>query len=150
MQSYKSYIIVAIQAVLILAVIGIGRGTENSSPLFSWTGLTMQFIGTVILLIAVIDLRKSLSVFPKPVKHGELQIQGLYRYVRHPMYTGVLLLCAGIAMQRAHMMPYLATIALFGLFSYKARYEESLLKAKYKNYSEYAKKTPRFFPGFKR
>lgn len=72
---------------------------------------------------------------------------GCIPVVRHPMYVGVLTLSLGVYVSGNTVLHYLPIAALYALFTYKARYEEQLLIAKYHGYKSYMKRTPRFIPG---
>ena len=107
-------------------------------------------IGLVILGLSFLALGKSLTAHPIPAKHGELVTDGLYRFARHPIYTGVL--AVGLAMTLSGgLFPHvLFFIALVVLLNYKASFEEQLLRARYEGYASYAEKTGRFLPKLKR
>ena len=78
--------------------------------------------------------------------HGELKTGGLYRLVRHPVYTGVMALAVGAALGSGSVAKALAAAALVGWFMLKARWEETRLRAAYPGYDDYAARTPRFVP----
>ncbi len=141
----KSWLYVIIQVVL-LALLVVIPGQTNVPSILRAVSQTLEIIGAAILLAAIYDLRHSLSVLPRPVPSGRLEITGLYRYVRHPMYTAVLTLSLGIALGSNRPEKYLVFAGLVVLFTLKARYEEALLSAKYPRYSDYLAKTPRFIP----
>jgi protein-S-isoprenylcysteine O-methyltransferase Ste14 len=107
-------------------------------------------IGLVILGLSFLALGKSLTAHPIPAKKGELVTDGLYRFARHPIYTGVL--AVGLAMTLSGgLFPHiLFFIALVVLLNYKASFEEQLLRARYEGYASYAAKTGRFLPKLKR
>lgn len=107
-------------------------------------------IGLVILGLSFLALGKSLTAHPIPAKQGELVTDGLYRFARHPIYTGVL--AVGLAMTLSGgLFPHvLFFIALVVLLNYKASFEEQLLRARYEGYASYAEKTGRFLPKLKR
>ena len=107
-------------------------------------------IGLVILGLSFLALGKSLTAHPIPTKQGELVTDGLYRFARHPIYTGVL--AVGLAMTLSGgLFPHvLFFIALVVLLNYKASFEEQLLRARYEGYASYAAKTGRFLPKLKR
>jgi len=82
-----------------------------------------------------------------PPKH--LVVKGLYRFVRNPMYAGVLLLLAGesLAFQSLRILTYAAIVFvvanLFVIF-----YEEPALKRKFgAEYEEYLRSVTRWIPG---
>lgn len=142
----KSWTFVIIQALLFgLLIIPKDNRVSTSSTLFV-IGSIILSVGATILLISLYDLRKSLTPLPLPKKNGELQIHGLYRFVRHPMYVGVLVLSLGILVLYYSILNCIILIALYVLFSVKARYEEKLLTARYPEYKGYIQRTPRFIP----
>jgi protein-S-isoprenylcysteine O-methyltransferase Ste14 len=142
----KSWMFVVVQAVLLLLLIFFTDSSTEPSKSVVILGNVLKIIGFIILLISIYDLRKSLTVMPAPKEHGVLQIKGLYKYVRHPMYVGVLTLSLGIAVSSGSALKYLIVFALYILFTYKARYEEKLLESKYPDYKSYMNKTRRFIP----
>lgn len=83
---------------------------------------------------------------PEPSQEAVLKTGGLYRYVRHPIYSGVLLLGAGIALTSGSLIAAGAAVLLFIDLSIKARLEERFLRERFENYADYALRTPRFFP----
>lgn len=117
---------------------------------FFWLGTTCEWIGIVGILVAALSLQRSLTAMPIPKANGKMTRQGLYRFVRHPMYTSVLLFSFGIALYYGNLYKYLLVGLLLTLFYFKSSYEESFLSQKYSDYSSYAKVTPRFLPRLRR
>ncbi len=115
-----------------------------------WLGTTCEWIGIAGILAAAFTLRRSLTAMPIPKEDGKMARQGLYRYVRHPMYTSVLLFSLGIALYSGTLYKYLLVGSLVVLFYFKSSYEESFLSKKYPDYLNYAKVTPRFLPKLQR
>jgi protein-S-isoprenylcysteine O-methyltransferase Ste14 len=78
----------------------------------------------------------------------ELVVHGLYRYVRNPMYVGVISVLKGhfLWFQTARHLLYLW--ALFLLFhGFIVLYEEPALKRKFgESYERYMQQVPRWFP----
>ncbi|GAC1391899.1 MAG: hypothetical protein NVSMB46_06110 [Candidatus Saccharimonadales bacterium] len=109
-------------------------------------GSVLELLGGTGVLLSAITIRSSLTAVPLPKKHGRLGTTGLYKYVRHPMYSSVLVLSLGIALHSGNILKYLLVISLFVLFSYKSKYEEHYLRLKYPGYAEYTKRTPRLIP----
>jgi len=142
----KSWLFVTVQALLLGLLIFSQSSVNTTSSTLQLFGNTLKLIGLIILLISFYDLRKSLTALPLPKKNGELQVRGLYRYVRHPMYAAVLVLSLGIAISSGSVFKYAVLLALLLLFIVKASYEERLLLAKYPSYKLYIKKTPRYIP----
>ncbi len=142
----KSWLFVVVQAALLILLVFFTDTTTKPPDSVVFIGSILKVIGGLILLISLYDLRKSLTALPLPVKNGVLQIHGLYYFVRHPMYVGVLTLSLGIAVSGGSIQKYLLVLGLFVLFHYKAKYEESLLLVKYPRYKKYIQTTRRFIP----
>jgi protein-S-isoprenylcysteine O-methyltransferase Ste14 len=142
----KSWLFVSVQGVLLAVLIFFTDSAAAPSGVVVVVGRVVELIGAVTLLISFYDLRKSLTALPMPKQNGVLQTHGLYKYVRHPMYVGVLTVSLGIAIASGSLWKYLVVLALYVLFSLKARYEETLLVAKYPGYAAYMQATRRFVP----
>jgi len=137
---------VFVQAVILALIIFLGQSVGPRTHHFATMGWICEWLGVVGILISAASLRKSLTAVPIPKVEGTLSTTGLYRYVRHPMYSSVLLLALGIAMQSGSIIKYLLVIALYLLFYAKSRYEETYLIIKYPEYAEYSSRIPRFIP----
>ena len=90
--------------------------------------------------------RSGPSALPTPNQQADLITSGLYKHIRHPIYTGVLLVAFGITILHGHIIILIASILLVGLLTYKSLYEEDLLHAQYPQYGEYMQSTGRFLP----
>ena len=111
----------------------------------------LLFLAAVVILgLSFLALGKSLTAHPIPAKQGVLVTDGLYKYARHPIYTGVLALGAGMTLLGGLFPHILFFVALVFLLNYKASFEEQLLRARYEGYASYAVKTGRFLPKLKR
>lgn len=118
----------------------------NIPEIFRTVGLIVALNGIVILIISMLQLNKNLSPFPSPKTDTKLIQEGLYSFIRHPIYTGILLLALGYASYSNSFYKFLITICLFLLFYMKSSYEEKLLNKKFSDYKLYKKSTGRFFP----
>jgi protein-S-isoprenylcysteine O-methyltransferase Ste14 len=103
-------------------------------------------VGVVVVLFAGLRLGSSLTPLPIPKDDGELTTGGLYRFVRHPIYSGVLLSALGLVVFGASLTHLLGWFLLFVVLSVKASGEEKMLAQKYPTYENYAKSTGRFVP----
>lgn len=105
-------------------------------------------VGVALGVWAIIAMRiGNFSVMPEPVAHGALVTRGPYRFVRHPMYTAVLLTCIGATLLHATPLKLLWLIALAGVLLVKIRREESLLVQCHAEYDAYRDKTNALIPG---
>lgn len=136
----------AVQAVILGLLIFLDTSLGFDVKRFVLIGTMLEWLGGIGILLSAITIRSSLTAVPLPKEHGKLGTTGLYKYVRHPMYTSVLLLSLGIALLSGNLIKYALVVGLYLLFYFKSTYEERYLRQKYDNYKEYAKRTPRFVP----
>lgn len=139
--------VVAVQGGLLLAFFLSPR--REDWPLPGWleaAGSTAVAVGAVVLGLAAINLGRSLTALPTPAARATLRTGGLYRFVRHPIYAGLLALVFGGAATSRSVVRLGLAAALLGLLTGKAAWEEAMLRERYPGYDEYARRTPRFVP----
>jgi protein-S-isoprenylcysteine O-methyltransferase Ste14 len=103
-------------------------------------------LGLVIMVLGGTTLGRGLSATPLPNAHAQLRTGGLYRFVRHPIYSGLLLAAAAITVASGSVFRLVVFVLLAVLISVKARWEETRLVARFEGYGAYAARTPRFVP----
>lgn len=87
------------------------------------------------------------NIRPVPRQGAQLVVHGPYRWVRHPMYTALLLACAGLGVMSPPMWAAAAWVALAVVLNRKAALEEALMAQAHPGYAAYAVRTRRFVPG---
>lgn len=130
-------------------LIFLNNGLGPNVTKFEVVGTVLEWLGGIGIIVSAVSIRSSLTPVPLPKERGKLSIDGLYRFVRHPMYTSVLILALGIAILGGSVIKYGLVACLVLLFHYKASYEEKYLSQKYPGYEAYAENTPRFIPRVK-
>ena len=60
------------------------------SPFSYLVGFFIIIIAFTILLVAIKDLGRNLSPFPRPINNSNLVTKGIYRFMRHPMYYSLI------------------------------------------------------------
>ncbi len=106
-------------------------------------------LGVVVMVLAGTALGRGLTAVPLPNRHAVLRTGGLYRAVRHPIYTGLLLTTGSFMVASASLPRLAAFVALLALLGVKARWEEVRLARRFAAYPQYAASTPRFVPGLR-
>lgn len=72
---------------------------------------------------------------------------GAFRYVRHPLYLGCLLVYLGMAVATASLLSLALLGGIFLFYNYIAGYEEQLLEAKFgESYTAYKRTTGKWLP----
>ena len=141
----------ALQGMLLLPVVAAGLlGADWPEPWRPWLWAVAAVVGCAALPLAIGGIRRlgsALTPFPKPVSDSELQEHGAYRYARHPIYGGVLLLCLAwsLATSPVALVP---TALLALLFEGKRHREEAWLTERYPAYEDYRRRVRRRFIPF--
>lgn len=93
------------------------------------------------------EMRKSkLQATPDVAPGSKLIKSGPYRFIRHPMYTGLLIITISILLSYFSPLRLFAAVILTVDLLAKIRYEEKLLNKYFKEYSLYSKSTWRLIP----
>jgi protein-S-isoprenylcysteine O-methyltransferase Ste14 len=91
--------------------------------------------------------RESFTIMPEPRDGNQLCERGPYRYVRHPMYTSVLICALAAAYGYGHPAKWLAVLALCVVLWVKLKREEHYLLQKHgSNYAHYMQRTKALVP----
>jgi protein-S-isoprenylcysteine O-methyltransferase Ste14 len=117
-------------------------------PWLSITGIILIVLGLIIRWIAILTLRKFFTV-DIAIQSGQKIIQkGVYKYIRHPSYTGSLLSFLGLGFSFSNWMATLVIfIPVFIAFYYRIHIEEkALVNALGSEYDNYRKKTKMLIP----
>lgn len=102
--------------------------------------------GLVVIVVAALQLGRSLTATPVPNRGNELSTRGLYGVVRHPIYSGVLLVVIGLAIRSANWLTLAVAVVTVAFFHGKARWEERRLAERHPEYGAYCERVPRFVP----
>lgn len=90
-----------------------------------------------------------ISVFYKEQPPAELELSGLNRYVRHPLYFGTLLFLWSFFFIFPYVKNLLACVVITLYTVWGARLEEKKLTARFgEKYTGYKKRVPMLIPGF--
>jgi protein-S-isoprenylcysteine O-methyltransferase Ste14 len=143
----QSQILVLGQGIMfLLLLIALVVFKANRSSLRDIVGLLLMVAGVGIALYSIQQHPGGPNISPEPKPSKPLVESGLYRYIRHPIYTGVLLTVLGITLAHGHPALLLIWILFVIFFTYKSFYEETLLRKAYPQYGTYQRKTGRFLP----
>jgi protein-S-isoprenylcysteine O-methyltransferase Ste14 len=98
----------------------------------TWSAWSMRFLG------------RNLSVLAQA---RDVVDRGPYRWVRHPLYTGEIVSCLGLAIAAGSPGAAALWLALCALQAYRALREEQVLLRALSGYRGYRARTPALIPG---
>jgi protein-S-isoprenylcysteine O-methyltransferase Ste14 len=139
----------AIAALIPYLLLSRNPSSFGNIGLFQSLGLIPIAIGAAIYLRCAWDFASTGAGTPAPIDPPKrLVARGLYRFVRNPMYFGVLLALLGEAwFFRSGALLIYAVIAFAWQHLFVVFYEEPALKRKFgESYSDYLARTPRWIP----
>jgi protein-S-isoprenylcysteine O-methyltransferase Ste14 len=112
-----------------------------------WLGIALAAGGLALALAGLAALGRALTPFPRPREDVRLRTHGIYRWMRHPIYSGLLVAAFGwaLAWSSAAGVAYAVLVAVF--FDRKARREERWLRERFPEYADYERRVRRFIPG---
>lgn len=141
------WLLVLGQFCLLAVVVLLPAGSTWTVP----SGLTRAadvtaWLGIGVMLVAASALGRGLTATPLPNQYARLRTGGLYRFVRHPIYFGLLLFALARTLTSGNAWTATACAALMVLINAKARWEEHHLAIVFPDYGAYRQRTPRFIP----
>ena len=89
------------------------------------------------MLVAIKDLGRNLSPFPRPIKNSNLVKTGIYRFIRHPLYYSLIFISFGVFIIKLSIYYLFLSISLVLVIKLKIALEEQYLNNKFKNYLLY-------------
>jgi protein-S-isoprenylcysteine O-methyltransferase Ste14 len=105
--------------------------------------------GSVLLALWALAANRpgNFNIRPTPRSGGTLVTNGPYRWVRHPMYTSVLMAAAAAAVKSHQSVDAGLWLALLAVLLVKAGIEERALMIRFPEYQAYKARTKKFLPG---
>jgi len=148
-QRRTAWTLVAIQFTLIAILVLLPGGDEwPVTSALQLSGAIGSWAGIVIMVIAGLSLGRGLTAAPLPNAHAQLRTNGMYRFTRHPIYSGLLLFAVARGVASGNAVTAVAAVLLIVLINFKVRWEEQRLNERFPDYAAYARRTPRFVPFF--
>lgn len=101
-------------------------------PLWAWA---LFALGLVIFFFAVASLGgENFTIMPDPRAGNSLSQRGIYRWLRHPMYTAVLLCGLAVSFGAPSVARWTALAVCAVVLLIKVYHEEALLTARHPDY----------------
>ncbi len=118
-----------------------------ASPASAYAGLALTLAGLIITVWARFFLGKNWSATPTIKQDHELIRSGPYAFVRHPIYSGLLLAILGTAIYVGELRGLLAFVLAVIGFKWKTLTEESFMREQFgTQYDDYKRQVKGLVP----
>ncbi|MEB3289538.1 MAG: isoprenylcysteine carboxylmethyltransferase family protein [Leptolyngbya sp.] len=140
---------------LLLVIYGVVPSYQPLDPAAIPLGLRYGIVGLAGLLAilavlllgrGLLDLGQNLTPLPYPREDGELVQTGVYGWVRHSLYSGLILGTFALGLWRFSLSHLAVSLALFGVLNAKANQEEIWLQDRYPEYQDYRQRVKKLIP----
>lgn len=139
---FRSYLLVVIQ-LLCLGGIVITGAVIAFRPIY----LCLELLGIVLGLWALVTMTfRNLHILPDIRAESQLVTHGPYRFIRHPMYSALLLVTLALVLDTYTTTRLIIWVILAVDLWAKLNYEEQLLKKHFGAYNDYQRRTKRLIP----
>src|SRR6476660_1790600 len=128
------------------------KGPRIETGIFAYLAIPLWLVGGTILLWSFWNFLHEGRGTPAPIEPPkELVVSGLYRYVRNPMYVGVLLATLGHALWFGSLwLAGYVVLVWLAFHTFVTFYEEPHLRKTFGSaYEGYCKRVPRWIPKLK-
>ena len=119
-----------------------------STRLNAYVPFYVRTIVTIIIFsISLYLLGASHKLITGEHRPDKVISDGVFRYIRHPLYMSAVLFYLGLAVSSLSIISFAFWLGIFIFYNYIASYEEKLLELKYgEEYILYRQKTGKWLP----
>jgi len=140
--------VLTVPAGIVLGFTDIGR-MRAGAGFVEVLGIVLLVAGTAVRWLAVFTLKSYFTVNVSILEGQRIVRDGVYRVMRHPSYTGLLLRYLGFGLAFANWLSAaLIFLPLCAATLYRIRVEEAALRERFgEEYASYSRTTKRLIPG---
>jgi protein-S-isoprenylcysteine O-methyltransferase len=141
-------ILAAYTATVVINIVFTGASVGEVGAGWRWVGIVVMVAGLALRAWAMGTLGRYYTRTLRTVEHQPVVDLGPYRLVRHPGYSGSLLIWVGYALGLGNWIAAALTFALLGaVYLWRVNAEETLLCASLgTQYADYQRHTKRLVP----
>jgi protein-S-isoprenylcysteine O-methyltransferase Ste14 len=140
--SFQSYLLVTIQLLCLGGIVLTGPVLASSTI---YCGLELMGLALGVWALATMTVR-NLNILPDIRTGSRLVTHGPYQFIRHPMYTSLLLITLALILDTFSWERFILWLILLSDLWIKLNYEEKLLSRHFEEYRDYQKWTKRLIP----
>ncbi|MGE3272923.1 MAG: isoprenylcysteine carboxylmethyltransferase family protein [Chloroflexota bacterium] len=129
---------------LAIDALGLSIAQPVTRPDATLPAVVLTFAGTTLAFWSVLYLGKNFSLLPQA---RTLVTTGPYRYVRHPIYLGGLLITLAEIWLRFSVAVVALNVVFVAAQVVRLRYEEAILEETFPTYARYRERTSALIPG---
>lgn len=109
-------------------------------------GAAVTVLGLVLAFAGIAQLGRCLTPFPHPPARAPLRQSGAYRWVRHPIYAGLLTASLGWSLTWLSIAGGAFCVVVAAFFDRKSALEERFLQARHPEYQDYMRRVRKLVP----
>jgi len=115
-----------------------------------WMLVSAQILGLAVALAAFLPIDGLVFLGLRKAKEGRepFLVNGIYRHLRHPMYTGAMLVLLAMPEQTWNGLHFSLVICLY--FIIGSRFEEARMLREHPDYAGYRQRVAAFVPTFRK
>ncbi len=112
--------------------------------------IALQAVGGAFALAALLPIDGLAFLGLRPFPNGDEPFaeRGIYRYCRHPMYFGIVLILLAMPQQSVNSLNLALVVTLY--FAIGSRLEERRMERAHPEYADYRRRVPAFVPNIRR
>lgn len=139
--------VVLLFAVLVVSVGGLGYEVGEFRGPMNVVGAVLFVVSLAVRISAHVTIDRNYS-WTLEIREGHrLVLEGLYRYVRHPIYSGTFLGVLAIPVYCSSLPGFALALLAFPVFGYRIGVEEEMLLEEFGDeYRRYMERTWRLIP----
>ncbi len=142
-------VIGATYAAMVVVYVSRSLGVWTFDGILQYAGLVVSVAGIVFREWSIFVLGRHFTVKVQVREKAKLITVGPYRYLRHPSYTGGMMVFIGATIALGSLPGLLFMIVLLAAYDYRMRVEEKALQDAFgAEFVEHKKRTWKLFPGF--
>jgi len=122
----------------------------HDNLLYMYVGISLSVIAISLFISSKISLGKNYSPCYDQRSPKTVTTSGLYKYIRHPIYSSNILLLIGVLLISGSYLMIINILILSFYYIISAYREEKYLLNKFSYYNTYSKKTGMFVPRYRK
>ena len=123
-----------------------GAASFDGANAIQLAGAALTALGILLGVAGLLALGSALTPFPRPLAGARLRQSGIYGWVRHPIYSGLIVASLGWSVCWLSLPGLLSGAVVFLFFDRKSAFEENLLRSRFPEYRDYALRVRKLLP----